>query len=86
MLDIVLAFDFDASLFKNLLDLFNQLLRELSLFILLLELVLGLGKNLLERGCLQGKSAIVGRHKDVIFDSAFNASLADVESIVGIVI
>lgn len=86
MFDVVLVLNANASLFEDLLNLFNQLLRELGLFILLLKFILGLGEDFLVGSGLEGQSAVVGRHQDVVFDPAFNASLADVESVVGVVI
>lgn len=69
-----------------MLDLFDQLLGELSLFVFLFELVFGLGEDLLVGSSLEGQGAVVGRYEDVVFNSALDAALADVEGIVGVII
>lgn len=62
LFDIIFVFNAYASLFQDLLDLFNEFLRELSFFIFFLEFVIGLGENLLEGSSLEGEGAFIGRN------------------------
>lgn len=86
LFDIIFVFNAYASLFQDLLDLFNEFLRELSFFIFFLEFVIGLGENLLEGSSLEGEGAFIGRNQDVILDSAFDAALTNVEGVVRVVV